>query len=124
VKEEPYKKKKFVRVTEKPLSKQAALERGFFVADETIAQSVRVLPTKQRIEKSLPLFSLSQKFRPRIIRGKLDPNVFVEKRGFAIDTFGEVRKLRVSRFLAEEKRANKLFDVSLTRSRKRKKRRY
>lgn len=100
VKEKPFKTKKFRKVTKVPLPRQAARERGFFVADQTIAQSVKIRPAKRKVPQTpAPLASLGFKFDLKPKR-----NVFIEKRSAAIDTPGEVRELTVGKFLAEEKR--------------------
>lgn len=117
VKAKPFRKKKFKKVTKTPLSKRAARERGFTVADNTIAQSVRIRRTKRQVAQSpTPLFSLSGKFRQK----KKDPNTFIERRSAAIDTLGEINELSVDRFLAREKTG--LFRLSPRRPRRRRRR--
>ena len=113
VKEKPFRKKKFRKVS-KPLSKEAALQRGFFVADQTIAQSVRLQRSKKRVKPSLtPFADLSFKFRKK-------GNTFIEKRRFAIDTLSEKQELSVDRFLAMEKRRGLgLFGVAPRKKKRR-----
>ncbi len=120
VKEKPFKKKKFKKVTRRPLPRQTALERGFFVADNTIAQSVRITRAKKLVRNvPPPIFSLAGKFAFKPKR-----NVHIERRGAAIDTPGEVSDLSVGKFLAQERRGFfGGFALRATPKRKRRKRR-
>ncbi len=100
VKSKPFKKKKFRKVTRRPLPRANALQRGFFVADNTIAQSVKIKKAKKLVRAAPPpLFSLAGKFA-----FKPKKNVHIERRGSAIDTPGEVVGLKVGKFLAQERR--------------------
>lgn len=96
VKDEPFPQARYIKVTKNPLDFEAAKERGFKVADETISQTLEVRKAGASVvPQSKPLFSLDSKFSKK-------GNRYIEKRGFAIDTFGEKEKLRVSAFLARE----------------------
>ncbi len=76
------------------------MQRGFFVADNTIAQSVKIKKAKKLVRPvPPPLFSLAGKFA-----FKPKQNVHIERRGAAIDTPGEVQGLKVGKFLAQERR--------------------
>ncbi len=100
VKSKPFKKKKFKKVTRRPIPRANALQRGFFVADNTIAQSVKIKKAKKLVRPvPPPLFSLAAKFA-----FKPKTNVHIERRGAAIDTPGEVQGLKVGKFLAQERR--------------------
>lgn len=97
VKEKPFAKKRFRKVS-KVLPEEIALQRGFRVADLTIAQSVRLKRAKRKVRSQPKSFTdLSFKFRQK---GK----TFIEKRRFAIDTPTEKQELGVAKFLAQEKR--------------------
>jgi hypothetical protein len=100
VKERPFRKKKFKRVTRRPLPKELARERGLRVADITTAQSVKLKKTSKRVRaQPPPVFSRVFKFS-----FKPKKNVYVEKRIHAIDTPSEVSQLSVAKFLAQERR--------------------
>ena len=101
VKEEPYKRSRFIKVTKNPLAFEAAKARGQFVADQTISQTIELRKAKGKVRQAeRQAFGLDFKF----YSPKKKTNRLIEKRGFAIDTAGEVRKLKVSRFLAEERK--------------------
>ena len=111
VKEKPFKKKRFKKVS-KALPREVAVQRALRVADVTIAQSAKVRRTKKKVEKQpRPLIDLRRKFRKK-------KNVFIEKRRFAIDTISEKRELSVAKFLSQEKRG--FFGQPRKRKRRRK----
>ena len=97
VKRRPFKQNKFRKVS-KVLSMEAALQRGLRVADITIAQSVKIKKARKKVKFTRSFFDLRGKFRKK---GK----VFIEKRGFAIDTITEKQDLTVAKFLRQEKRS-------------------
>jgi len=100
VKTTPFTKRQFTKVTATPLPKSAALARGALITDVTIAQTFKIKKAKQKVAPKLFTFLNLQKFRqpPRRL------NTFIERRAFAIDTTTEVNKLKVSKFLAREKK--------------------
>lgn len=100
VKQEPFRKKRFLRVNKKVLPRNAAIARGAFVTDQTIAQTFKIRTVNKKVKPRIVFGTLQRKFR----QPKGRPNVFIERRGFAIDTIGEVNKLQVSKLLAQEKR--------------------
>lgn len=80
--------------------KNIAYNKGFFEADNTIQQTVQIVPTK-RIN-SLILddpFLKNAKFRKQTRKSKIKgkPPIFIEKRQFAIDTLGERQGLKTTR---------------------------
>jgi hypothetical protein len=107
VKEEPFKKTKFKKITKKPLPYEKAKQFGFRVADNTIAQTIQLRKTKKKVKPSIvsKIFDLKYKFRkPKKSSKTKAKETYVEKRGYAIDTTGEKQKLKVSQYLARIKR--------------------
>ena len=117
VKEEPFKRSRFIKVNKSPLPFESAKARGQYVVDQTIAQTAEPRKTTGKVKAGeRQLFGLDYKF----YSPKKQPNRFIEKRGYAIDTGGEVRKLQVSRFLAEERKGSNPFDLFPSKGKKKK----
>jgi len=125
----PYVKEKgkFVRVSEKPMTKEAAISRGARVADVTTAATFKIEPLKQtkvvkgkkktvlkrfkesELEKDTSYFSqVADKFRRFMIRRGnkiLMQNKWMEKRGKPrIDTPGEKYGLTVAAYMARQRK--------------------
>lgn len=99
VKEEPHKQSRFIKVTPKPISAEAARAKTQDVLDNTIAQTGYIRKVKNSKATSDNAISfINFKFRAN----KKDPNKFTEKRDFAIDTLGEKNKLKVSKYLKQK----------------------
>ncbi len=106
-----YIKKK--RISDVPMTREEAHNFGSWVSDNTLAAQFQIRETKQKPQKSRynipPLnWTFTQaKFRDyEIRRGKRVPlkNRYIEKAPYRLDTSGEVRKIQVARFLAQEKK--------------------
>ena len=96
---------KWITVTKKRHPVNKAWNMGLNVADNTIAQSVR-LTNPKTINKHVQddSYIRDQKFRTRKPRSKIPGRkVRVEKRGYAIDTLGEKQGLSVAKFLKQKK---------------------
>lgn len=100
VKQEPFRKKRFIKVNRRPLTRNQALARGAFVADVTIAQTFKIQKTGKKIIPQGFVVPDLRKFKQK----KNQLNTFVEQRFAAIDTISEVQKLQVSKLLAQERR--------------------
>jgi hypothetical protein len=97
------KRAKWVKVTRQPRPLKQAEERGFKATDRTISQRAEVRKVKQKVpEEREPFFSVRNKFD--LVNSSKKKKTFIEKRGFAIDTQGEKDKLKVTAFLAREKK--------------------
>lgn len=106
VKEEPYKHSRFLKVNKKPLSREAARQAAFDVIDNTISQTGYIRRAgKPAVGSSGFYGNLDYKFR----QNKKSPNRFTEKRSNAIDSLGEVEKLKASAYL---KRRRGMFGFS------------
>lgn len=108
--------KKFIRLTEQPVSKAQALDIGSRAADETTARTFRIVPSKKQIPSpTLGGFDWAlrqQKFRPYKIRRKAKiqlGNTYIEKTGNAIDTSGEARGLSLAKYI--KKRRNPIGNL-------------
>lgn len=98
VKETPARKSRYRRVT-KALPLDSALQEAFLVADNTIAQSVRLVKANSRVKaQGKPFGDLSYKFRRK-------GSTWIEKRGNAIDTLGEKQNLKVAAYLKRQRQA-------------------
>ncbi len=104
------------KVNKVPLMENTALDYGSFLVDNTISQQFSIKKTKkfaQNPKANIPrnYWELNKnKFNDFVIRkGKKvpTPNSFQEKRGNAIDTFGEIRNLRVSRLIKQRQNQNR-----------------
>lgn len=114
VKKRLAKKKLFRKVTRTPQPKQVALARGASVTDRTISQTFKVRKAKKQVpQRAAPMFNALGKFDFKPKR-----KIYIERRGHAIDTLGEINELSVARFLQEEKRG--LFGVQPRRKKKKK----
>lgn len=108
--------KKFIRLTEQPVSKSQALDIGSRAADETTARTFRIVPSNKKIPApTLGGFDWAlrqQKFRPYKIRRKARiqlGNTYIEKTGNAIDTSGEARGLSLAKYI--KKRRNPIGNL-------------
>lgn len=108
----------FIKLNTKPLSKKAARDRGAFAIDHTVARTFKI----KRIGRRKALGKITKrerghfkkarkKFRKfKIRKGVKKPivNKFIERRGKAvIDTRGEKRGLKLSKFIKRFKRGFK-----------------
>ena len=103
---------RFVKANNRPLTRAAALDLGADITDNSIAQTFKIQKRKGTIQSSQlsggsGFFGFNRgKFRETFIRkGRLkkQPDKFIEKRGFAIDTFGERQGLRASQLIARRR---------------------
>lgn len=103
VKKTTGKKKKFVKVTKKPLPKNTAWNQGLKVADNTIAQTVRLKKSRvvKRFIPDAPRIN-DQKFYDK-------KKTKIEKRSNAIDTIGEQNNLTVAKYLSQQSKKQNLF---------------
>lgn len=103
-------KGKFIKLNKKVLPRLQALGLGGRVVDETTSAQFKIKKSKKKVKPSMKLFSewslLSQKFRPRIKRKKYvkEPNTFIEKNLFRIDSKGEFEGITVKGWKARKKK--------------------
>ena len=95
-KDEPYKNAKFVKLNKKPLSKLGAKSLLFNALDNTISQTGKIAPANATVKRDNFAWLLNAY---KFYSPKNKPNNYTEKRDNAIDTFGEVNKLRVSKWI-------------------------
>lgn len=100
--------KRLVKLNKRILTRQSALGLGARAVDQTVSQEFRIKKAKGK-PKSIDEYSwglLSHKFRPRIKKKKYvrDPNLFIEKRKHAIDTFGELQGITVKGWKARRRK--------------------
>lgn len=105
-------KGKFIKLNKKALPRKEALGLGGRVVDETTSAQFNIRKSKQKVKPSMKLFSewdvLSSKFRPRI-RGKRyvnEPNTFIERNLFRIDSQGEFEGITVKGWKAKKRKRN------------------
>ncbi len=106
---------KFRKITKKPVkNRAAALDLGSFTTDRTLARTYKVKPSKKQPAKE-PQFKVpaqyntlfGYKFRGfQQRKGRRQPlrNKFIEKKSYIGDTSSELRRLQVSKFLAQQKK--------------------
>lgn len=98
----------YIRVHRKPLSFKDARSLGLRAVDESAAQSFKIVKAKKKATpKGDPYWDLfSHKVRQKVVRkisGKrtFTNRIFVEKRPFAIDTFGELQGITAKGWVAQ-----------------------
>jgi len=91
---------KWVKATKKPLPYNAAFNQGLSVADNTVARSVKLKRASKTYSGLDDPFIAEQKFRRRKQRSKIpgEETIFVEQSKFALDTLGEKKGIKSSKF--------------------------
>jgi len=95
---------KWIRLSMKPMSRQAALSRASKAVDNTTGQQFRLRGTKKKAELTGNGFDWGfrqNKFREyKIRRGAkiTTPDNYIEKKSFAIDTKGEKEGLKLAKY--------------------------
>ena len=91
---------KWVKVTKKPLPYNAAFNKGLQVADNTTARSVKLKRKGKKTNKFDDPFLNDYKFRRRKRKSRVpgEETILVEKSKFAIDTLGEKKGLKASKY--------------------------
>ena len=106
-------KRRFVKANKVPLSFVNARDLGSFVTDKTISSTFTLRGSSKKPKKPRTTFPPgnwffnNQKFRTfQRRKGVKRPlrNTFIERRRFRLDSPGEVRKIQVERFLAQNRR--------------------
>lgn len=129
-------KPRFLKANINPLTKKKARDLGAWITDRTISQTFQTKRTNRPAKKpqiKVPnnyFKNTKRKWRGKIIKGKEQPiiNKVVERRAFAIDSFGEKKKLKVTSEIAKlQKQArlrakNKPIKLKSTRFKFKKKR--
>jgi len=90
----------FVKVNTKPLTKRGALSAGATAVDNTTAMSFKVVERKKKGTTSFGSGSwnfLEDKFRKK-------KGLYIEKRSFGIDTFGEKTGLKIGKYLKQKRK--------------------
>jgi hypothetical protein len=94
---------KWIKISRKALPKAIALRLGAEKVRQTLAATFKVTPTKKRVRPTRIRFKPSAKiFRSyKIVKGKKVPltDVFIQRRGKRLSTFGEVREIQKAKWL-------------------------
>lgn len=113
-KQDSTKTARFTKITTKPRPKSVATFLGLQAVDNSISQDAKIIQTNKKVPNEPTPFGLESllgKFRQRIVKGKPTQEVYIEKRMFAIDTFGERQGLKAGRVAKQQ--AFKLQKASL-----------
>ncbi len=86
---------KYTRVTKKAKTYNQAFNRGAKVVDSTLSMKFKIERANKKVKK--PFFNNMDESLKNKFKEKKD-NIFQEKRGSAIDTFGEMRGLTVAKY--------------------------
>lgn len=113
------KQKKYSKLTDKPVSKQDAMDLLAYGLDNSVARSGYIKPSKQKakpMQYDIPegyYYGTQDKFRPYKIREgkKIAWKGIIEKSMYGIDTIGEKRQLKVFKALAEKKKREAMLDI-------------
>ena len=86
--------------------RQRAKNKGADIVDNSAAASFRIRKSKQPIDSGIDdsFFFLGHKFRSPARKSKLPPKQFIEKRGFRIDSAGELAGITAKGLIAKRKK--------------------
>jgi len=103
---------KQVKANVQPLPLQEAERVGRTIADQTLSASYRVSQTKKSVpqsQRSKLINSISNPSSSKFKKSKR--SIFtIEKRSNRLDTFGEIKGIQASKFIAEKKNSLNLFN--------------
>ena len=99
------KKPSVIKVSDKPLPKNAALNLGSFYVDNTSARSFKITNRgKTRTNDDEQLFFEQYKYRNPKSKSRIDPKNFIEKEAYLIDTSGELAEITAKGLKAKQQK--------------------
>lgn len=109
---------RLIKANTKPLTKESAMDLGAYITDNTIAQTFTIKPVKGKPQKAQDVnfyWNLARnKYRQPIRkRATKERNLFIERRGYAIDTPGEIQQLKAAQLINRRRKALKTFTTEM-----------
>lgn len=101
----------------KSFPRQRAKNIGADIVDNSAAASFRIEKSDQPIDSGIDdvFFALEDKFRSPATKSRLPPKQFIEKRGFRIDSPGELAGITAKGLIARRKKAMRnQFDIDFS----------